>query len=53
MGSLEVMEVLLVDTNSLLKLLDVLRPSLAEGGLGLPVALLPLFRGRIDLKGQD
>jgi hypothetical protein len=33
-----------------LKLADVLRTTFAEGSLGLPIALLPFLRGRIDLE---
>lgn len=40
---------LLVMLDGTLQLLDVLGATLAEGGLGLPVPLLALFRGGIDL----
>jgi hypothetical protein len=43
MGSLEVMEVRLVDTDGLFELLDVLRASLAEGSLSLSVSLFALL----------
>lgn len=43
MGSLEIVQVGLVDTNRLLKLLDVLGAALPEGSLGLPVTLLALL----------
>ena len=42
-SGLEAVEILLMDTNRLFELLDVLRPSLSEGSLCLPVPLLPLF----------
>lgn len=49
MGSLEVVEVGLVDADGLLELLDVLGAALAESGLGLTVPLLALLGGGINL----
>ena len=48
-GRLEALQVALMDADGLLELLDVLGATLAEGSLGLAVALLALLRGRIDL----
>lgn len=49
MSSLEVSQVLLMGSDGLLELLDVLGPALTEGRLCLAVSLLPLLRRRIDL----
>lgn len=49
MSSLKAVEVGLMDADGLLELLDVLGAALAEGSLGLAVALLPFLRGSIDL----
>ena len=43
------LEGLLIALDGGLELADVLCATLAEGGLGLAVALLPLLRGSIDL----
>lgn len=48
-GGLEIVEVRLVDTDSLLELLDVLGATLAERGLSLAVPLLAFLRGGVDL----
>jgi hypothetical protein len=42
-GRLQVVEILLMNTDRLLQLLDVLGPPLAEGSLSLAVALLSLL----------
>jgi hypothetical protein len=49
MSSLEVGQVLLMGSDGLLELLDVLGPALTEGRLCLAVSLLPLLRRRVDL----
>lgn len=49
MTVLQVLQRLLVVLDGALQLLDVLGAALAKGGLRLPVALLALFRGGIDL----
>jgi hypothetical protein len=53
MSSIQISQSLLLDTDSLLKLLDVLGSPLAESCLSLAVALLPLLCGRIDLKHRQ
>jgi len=50
-GRLQVVEILLVNTDRLFQLLDVLGAALPESGLSLAVALFPLFRSRINLRG--
>lgn len=47
MAVLEVLQCLFMVLDSALELLDVLGASFAEGCLGLPVALLALFRSRV------
>lgn len=47
-GSLQVVEVLLMDADSLLELLDVFGAAFTEGGLRLAVSLLALLRCRVD-----
>lgn len=49
---LEVVEVGLMDTDSLLELLDVLGASLAKSSLCLTVTLLAFLRGGVDLWGR-
>jgi hypothetical protein len=49
MGRLEIMKVGLMNSNGLLQLLDVFRPALSKGCLGLTVSLLPLLGGSIYL----
>jgi len=48
MSSLEIGQVLLVGSDGLLELLNVLCPTLPEGRLCLAISLLPLFRGCVD-----
>lgn len=48
-GRLQIMEVLLMDTDRLFQLFDVLGPPFAESCLRLAVALLTLFRSSIYL----
>lgn len=49
MRCIQVGQGLLLDTDGLLELLDVLGTSLTESSLGLTVSLLPLLSGCIDL----
>lgn len=49
-GGLQVVEILLMDTDGLFQLLDVLGSPLTEGRLSLAVALFPLLRSCIDLR---
>lgn len=49
MSRVEVRQSLLVHPNGVLKLLDILCAAFSKGSLCLPVALLSLFRGSIDL----
>lgn len=51
MSGIEVGQRLLLDTDGLLKLLDVLCSPLTESSLSLPVPLLSLLCGRIYLEG--
>lgn len=46
---LQIGKVLLVGTDSIFKLLDVLSPALTERSLSLAVSLLAFLRGSIDL----
>lgn len=50
-GRLQVVEILLMDTDRLLQLLDVLCSPFTESCLSLAVTLFALFRSRIDLRG--
>lgn len=49
MSRIEVGQGLLLDADGLLELLDILCTSLSESSLCLPIPLLPLLCGRIDL----
>lgn len=49
MGRIEVRQCLLLDTDGLLELLDVLRTSLPESSLSLAVPLFSLLSGCVDL----
>lgn len=51
MSSVQIGQRLLLDTDGLLELLDVLGTPLAESSLSLPVPLLSLLRGRVYLRG--
>jgi len=50
---LQALECLFILLNGCLQLLDVFGPPLAEGRLGLSVALLALLRRGIDLGGKE
>lgn len=50
MSSIQISQRLLLDTDSLFKLLDVLGSPLSKRCLSLAVSLLPLLCGRIDLE---
>lgn len=52
MGGLEAVQVRLMDSDSLLELLDVLGAALAESSLGLSVPLLALLGGGVYLSGK-
>lgn len=53
MGSIQVSQGLLLDTDGLLKLLDVLGAPLPKSCLSLTVSLLPLLCGRVDLEQRQ
>ena len=53
MGSIQISQSLLLDTDSLLKLLNVLGSTLAESCLSLTVPLLPLLCGGINLEHRQ
>lgn len=53
MSSIQISQRLLLDTDSLLELLDVLGSPLSKRCLGLAVSLLPLLCGRIDLEPRQ
>lgn len=53
MGSIQISQRLLLDTDSLLELLDVLGSPLSKRCLSLAVSLLPLLCGRIDLEPRQ
>ena len=50
MGSLQIVQIRLMDTNRLLELFYVLRAALAEGSLSLPVPLLAFLGSSIYLE---
>jgi hypothetical protein len=49
-GTLQVVQIRLMDADGLLELFDVLSTTLTESGLRLTIALLALLRSSIDLK---
>lgn len=53
MGCIQIGQCLLLDTNGLFKLLDVLGSPLPESCLSLAVSLLPLLCGRVDLEHRQ
>lgn len=53
MSSIQISQRLLLDTDSLFKLLDVLGSPLSKRCLSLAVSLLPLLCGRIDLEHRQ
>lgn len=53
MGGIEIGQGLLLDTDSLLELLDVLGAPFSESCLSLAVPLLPLLCGRINLETRQ
>ena len=53
MGRLQIMKIGFMHSNGLLQLLDVFRPALSEGCLGLTVSLLPLLGGSIYLEASQ
>lgn len=53
MSSIQISQGLLLDTDSLLELLDVLGSPLSKSCLSLAVSLLPLLCGRVDLEPRQ
>jgi hypothetical protein len=53
MGSLQAVQVRLMDSNGFLKLLDIFRAALSESSLSLAVALFTFLGGGINLHRMD